>query len=387
MWSAYNPQSPMTLPPTNRNDRRGASAVLGVRALNRALLARQMLLARRRLPVTDALEALVGMQAQEPQAPYIGLWSRLDGFEPGELSELITSGEAARGSLFRATLHLVTPRDWASLRPLCTPMLERSFGSSPFSKALTEIDLGEVVLLGRKLVAERPRTRAELGRLLAKRFPGDATALAHAVTYLEPLVQVPPRGVWRRGGQARWTTDEAWLVRLPAPCLSLEDLILRYLRAFGPATIQDIRAWSGLTQLRVVIDALRGRLATFQDEQGRELFDLLDGPLPHPEMSVPVRFLPPFDNAILSHADRARIVAPEDRRRVSADRLMRTILIDGFVAGSWRLGGDALRVTPFRPLNVAERHAVQEEGLRLLGFLAPDVSPREIQIAAPDARS
>ena len=292
-----------------------------------------------------------------------------------------------RGSLFRATLHLVTARDWASLRPLCTPVLERSFGSSPFSKALTDIDLGEVVLLGRKLVAERPRTRAELGRLLAKKFPGDATALAHAVTYLEPLVQVPPRGVWRRGGQARWTTDEAWLARLPAPRLSLEDLILRYLRAFGPATMQDIRAWSGLTQLRVVIDALRGRLATFRDQEGRELFDVPDGPLPHPEMPVPVRFLPPFDNAILSHADRARIVAPDDRRRVSADRLMRTFLIDGFVAGSWRIGDDALRVTPFRSLNVTERQAVQEEGGRLLGFVAPEVSPGEIQIAAPDARS
>jgi hypothetical protein len=335
--------------------------------------------------VKDALEALVGMQAQEPHAPYIGLWSRLEEFEPDELSELIASGEAVRGPLFRATLHLVTAPDWASLRPLCAPVLERAFGSSPFSKALTEIDLGEVVLLGRSLVAEHPRTRAELGRLLAKELGGDPTALAQAVTYLGPVVQVPPRGVWRRGGQARWTTDGAWLERLPTPTLSLDDLILRYLSAFGPATIRDIAAWSGLTRLRGVIDALRGRLTTFEDEQGRELFDLPDRSLPDPETPVPVRFLPPFDNAILSHADRTRIIAPEYRGRVSADRLMRTVLIDGFVAGGWRLGDDALRVTPFRPWKVTERAEVQAEGERLLSFVAPEESPRDVQIAAPEA--
>ena len=370
-------------PHTNR--KRGP--VLGRRALNRALLARQMLLIRRRVPVGEAIEALVGMQAQEPQAPYVGLWSRLEGFEPQALSELLETRGAVRGSLFRATLHLLTARDWRSLRPLIAPVLARGFSSSPFSRALGETDLEEVLALGRKLLAERPRTRAELGPLLAEKFSADPTSLAYAVSYLEPLVQVPPRGLWRRGGQARWITDQEWLGQGLAPDLSLQRLILRYLGAFGPATIQDIQAWSGLTQLRVVIDALRGRLASFEDERGRELFDLPDAPLPDPEAPVPVRFLPPFDNAILAHADRARIIAPEDRDRVSAERLMRTFLVDGFVAGSWRTDGAVLRIMPFRALSAADRLAVKEEGRRLLAFVAPDASAPEVQLGAPDARS
>ncbi|MGN6167697.1 MAG: winged helix DNA-binding domain-containing protein [Solirubrobacteraceae bacterium] len=377
----------MTCAHAGGKSRRGSTAVLSHRALNRALLARQMLLGRRRVPVVQALEVLVGMQAQEPLAPYVGLWSRLEGFEPHELSELIANGDAVRGSLFRATLHLVTARDWASLRPLLAPVLARSFASSPFRRALTEVDLAEVLALGRKLLAERPRTRAELGPLLAEEFRADPVSMAYAVSYLEPLVQVPPRGLWRRGGQARWTTDEAWLVRRPDPRLSLQDLILRYLGAFGPATIQDIQAWSGLTQLRGVIEGLRERLGRFEDEQGRELFDRPQGPLPDPGIPVPVRFLPPFDNAILAHADRTRIIGPEHRDRVSSDRLMRTFLVDGFVAGSWRLDGAALQVKPFRTLSATDRGAVQEEGRRLLTFVAPEAPAPEVQLAAPDARS
>jgi hypothetical protein len=379
---------PLTRARTNRKaPRRSRPEVLSRRALNRALLERQMLLDRRRVPVGEALQALVGMQAQEPQAPYLGLWSRLEGFEPEELSELIASGEAVRGSLFRATLHLVTARDWAAVRPLVAPVLARSFNSSPFSGALTGVDIAEVLALGRKLLAERPRTRAELGPLLAREFPADPTSLAYAVSYLEPLVQVPPRGLWRRGGQARWAAEEAWLIRRAAPRLSVEDLILRYLGAFGPASIQDIRAWSGLTQLRGVIDALRDRLRSFEDEQGRELFDLAGGPLPDPEIPVPPRFLAPFDNAILSHADRARIIAVADRDRVSADRLMRTFLVDGFVAGSWRLEKAGLHIEPFRALDATDRQAVEEEGRRLLAFVAPEAPSREVQLVASDARS
>ena len=372
---------------TNRKPRRSPGTVLGRRSLNRALLARQMLLNRRRVPVGEALEALVGMQAQEPQAPYVGLWSRVEGFEPEELSQLIDARGAVRGSLFRATLHLVTANDWRSLRPLIAPVLARGLRSSPFSRALTDIDLPEVLALGRKLLAERPRTRAELGPLLAEQFSVDPTSLAYAVSYLEPLVQVPPRGLWRRGGQARWTTDQEWLGPARASDLSLQGLILRYLAAFGPATIQDIQAWSGLAQLRAVANALRGRLASFEDEQGRELFDLPDSPLPDPEVPVPVRFLPPFDNAILAHADRARIIAPADRDRVWADRLMRTFLVDGFVAGTWQLDAAVLRVKPFRALSASDRRAVKEEARRLLAFVAPDASAPEVQLGAPGARS
>jgi hypothetical protein len=360
---------------------------LGRRALNRALLARQMLLDRRGLRIDDALEALIGMQAQEPQAPYVGLWSRLRDFDPDELSELVATGGAVRGSLMRATLHLVTARDWISLRPLIAPVLARSFSSSPFSKALGHIDLGEVLALGRNLLAQRPHTRAELGPLLAKSFRADPASLAYAVSYLEPVVQVPPRGLWRRSGQACWTTDEAWLGRRRGAGLSVDDLVLRYLAAFGPATVQDVQAWSGLTQLRPVTDSLRSRLRGFEDEQGRELLDTLDGPLPDPGIAVAPRFLPPFDNAILAHADRARIIAPEDRDRVSGDRLMRTFLVDGFVAGTWQLDAGSLQVRPFRALSATDRSAVEEEAWRLLAFVALEGAGREVQIAAPDAQS
>lgn len=371
----------------NRKARRGSRAVLDHRALNRALLARQTLLARRRLPVGEALEALVGMQAQEPQAPYVGLWSRLDGFDPEDLSELVATGAAVRGPLMRATLHLVTARDWTSVRPLIAPVLARGLRSSPFGKALTDVDLRDVLALGRQLLAEQPRTRAELGPLLAEAFPADPTSLAYAVSYLEPIVQVPPRGLWRRGGPARWTTAQAWLVGCAGGAVSVEDLILRYLAAFGPATVQDIQAWSGLTQLRPMIAPLRARLRSFEDEQGRELLDVLDGPLPDPEIPVPPRFLPPFDNAILSHADRDRIIAVEDRERVSRDRLMRTFLVDGFVAGTWQLDAAILQIRPFRALGAADRRAVEEEAERLAAFVAPEASAPAVHVADSELRT
>jgi hypothetical protein len=371
----------VTLANTNRKPRRVVRhVVLSRRALNRALLARQMLLRRGRMGVSEALEALLGMQAQEPQAPYVGLWSRLEGFDPDELCELVATGDAVRGSLMRATLHLVTARDWASLRPLIAPVLARSFSSSPFSKELENVDLAEVLALGRALLAQRPRTRAELGPLLAGEFRADPTSLAYAVSYLEPIVQVPPRGLWRRSGQARWTTAKAWLQRCHEARLSLQELIIRYLAAFGPATIQDIQAWSGLTGLRAVIDPVRDRVRSCADEQGRELLDVADGALPDPEIPASPRFLPPFDNAILSHSDRARIIAPEDRRRVSGDRLMRTFLVDGFVAGTWQLDAARLSVRPFRKLSVANRGAVEEEAMRLLAFVAPEASVPDVHI-------
>jgi hypothetical protein len=359
------------LPPVHTNP-----VVLGRRALNRALLARQMLLARRRLSVSEALEALVGMQAQEPQAPYVGLWSRLEQFDPHALSELIATGGAVRGALMRATLHLVTARDWNRLRPLVDPVLARGFRASPFGKATADIDLDELLSLGRKILDEQPRTRAELGPLLAARFPADPTSLAYAVSYLEPIVQVPPRGLWRRGGQARWTAAPA---RDSADGFGVEQLIWRYLGAFGPSTVQDAQAWSGLTQLASVFEGHRDRLRSFQDEQGRELFDLRDGPRPDPDAAAPPRFLAPFDNAILAHADRGRI------ELVNRDRLMRTFLVDGFVAGTWQLEGATLQIRPFRALREADRRAVQEEAGRLLAFTLPEASAPDIRMGPPDA--
>lgn len=349
--------------------------------LNRALLARQLLLRRHQLPVIDTIERLVGMQAQEPQAPYLGLWSRLENFVPEELSDLIASRGAIRGGLMRSTIHLVTARDWTRLRPLMSPVLARSFKGTAFSRAIAEVDLDELLARGRELLASKPRTRAELGPLLAEHWPEvDPTSLAYAVSYLEPIVQVPPRGLWQASGQARWTTAAAWLDQKLGDEAAADAVIIRYLSAFGPATVQDIQAWSGLSGLRPIAERLRDQLRAFEDERGRELLDVPDGPLPDPHTPAPVRFLAPFDNAILAHADRTRIVSAADRENLSRDRLMRTFLVDGFVAGTWQIDGGTIHVRPFRTLRAAEERAVEREAERLLGFMLRDPSAAELRI-------
>ncbi len=365
-----------------------AREVLGLRALNRALLERQMLLERHDLAVADAIEHLVGMQAQEPQAPYIGLWTRLADFAPHELSDLIANRGAVRGGLMRATIHLVTASDWAWLRPLTSPVLARNFAGSQFSKAIAEVDLEQLLKHGRELLAEKPLSRAELAPLLAAEWPGvDQTSLAYAVSYLEPIVQVPPRGLWRQSGQARWTTAAVWLDGALDGALdgqpAVEDLVFRYLAAFGPATVKDIQAWSGLTRLNEVADRLRDRLRIFHDEHGSELLDVPDGPLPDQDAPAAPRFLAPFDNAILSHAERSRIIAPEHRVAVSGDRLLRTFLVDGFVAGTWRFDGGTLHVHPVRPMAEADLDAVLEEAERLVAFIAPEGGAADVRAHRP----
>jgi winged helix DNA-binding protein len=337
-------------------------------------------LRREQLLAEQAIERLVGMQAQVPTDPYVGLWTRLEGFEPAALSRLITERRAVRSSLLRTTLHLVTADDCLAIRPLLQQAHERAFITAmPFGRRVAGMDLDEVLATGRALLEERPRTLAELRRLLGGQWPErDAASLAYTIRYLLPLVQIPPRGVWGARGQPVWTTVEAWLGKPLSNHLTLDILVLRYLAAFGPASVADVQAWSWLTGVRDVIERLRPHLRTFRHESGRELFDLPDAPRPDPDTPARVRFLPEFDNVLLSHADRTRIVGDEDRRRFGVIATRRTYgaaLVDGRVGAMWRpereKGKVALQVLSLRPLTKGELTDLLEEGAALLGFLAP----------------
>jgi hypothetical protein len=349
--------------------------MLTQRALNRALLARQFLLQRRRLPAMAAIEHLVGLQAQAPLAPYVGLWTRLAGFEPGELSDAMLERRAVRMSLMRATIHLVSADDALVLRPLIQPVLERGFRGSPFGRAVAGRDMTDVIAAGRELVEASPRTSPEIARVLSERFPDVPTdSLAYVVSYLVPLVHVPPRGVWGRTGPVARTSLEAWLGRPLASSPSIDQLVLRYLAAFGPATVQDVRAWSGLTGLDATVDRLRPRLVTFRDERGKELFDLPDAPRPEPETPAPPRFLPEYDNVLIGHADRSRII-PAGRAiplLPGNGAKTGTVLLDGMFGGTWRVtqedGEASLTIEPFEPVARSVRIGLEEEGHRLLAF-------------------
>ena len=364
-------------------------AVLDNRALNRALLERQWLLHRVSRSAADTIEHLVGMQAQVPTSPYYGLWSRLTDFAPAELAQLIADRQAVRLALMRSTIHLVTARDCLLLRPALQSFIERNLHTgTPFGRQIVGMDIAALVAAGRAILEARPRTMVQLGALLHEQWPErDAMSMAYAMRDLVPLVQVPPRGLWGASGQTTLTTAEAWLNQaMPAPCPS-DAVLRRYLAAFGPASVADFQAWSGLQAQRVVFERLRPQLRTFRSERGAELFDVPDAPLPPPDTPAPVRFLPDYDNALLAHADRGRVVQARHARQVFSRIGSQTFLVDGFVAGTWKMskmskmrrGIATLVISPFEPLSDSDATALGEEAAQLLRFAAPDASQHTIE--------
>jgi hypothetical protein len=293
-----------------------------------------------------------------------------------------------RIALMRSTIHLVTAADCLALRPLLQPVIERSMQGN-FGRNLVGLDRAELVAAGRAAVEAAPLTFAALGRALAERWPErDPASLAQGIRAGVPLVQVPPRGVWGASGPAAHTSAESWLGR-PLEAMPLDDLVLRYLGAFGPATVRDAQTWSGLTRLGAVFDRLRPRLRTFRDPHGAELFDLPDAPRPDAAVPAPVRFLYDFDNLLLSHDDRSRVIAPAYfEQGFTADGPMPSIvLVDGFTAGTWKAvirsrQAATLTVQPFARLAPPIRDEVVAEGTRLLAFLAP-AAAHDVQIMAP----
>ena len=363
--------------------------VLSLRALNRTLLERQLLARRASLAVLEAVERLVAVQGQEPNWPYVGLWTRLDDFRHDDLTSLLHDRSVVRGPLLRSTQHLVSAEDFLWLRPLVQPILDRTLRSAYFARATAGIDLAELAEAGRKQLAGRTLARPQLGRLLAEHFPGRVGGVLAAAAQLQvPLVHPPPGGTWGgwgNRGAVPCALAEEWIGRPIAASPRVETMIVRYLAAFGPAGVKDVQTWSGLTRLRGVVDDLRPRLGVFRDERGKELFDLPDAPLADPDLPVPVRFLPAFDNLLLGHADRTRVISDEDRKRVMPGGAMvrPTFLVGGFVRGVWSLEGSTLLVSPFRPLSKAETAALTEEAERLLAFVAADADSRDVRFARP----
>jgi hypothetical protein len=350
--------------------------LLSLRALNRATLARQLLLERSPMGAFDAIEHLVGMQAQAPFAPYYGLWSRLDGFTGEELSGLLTERKAVRVVLMRGTIHLVTAQDCRQLRPLLQPMLERALSmNTTYRKDLDGVDLPAVADHAKHILHAEPLTPGELGARLAERWPEcPPGTLATAARSLLPLVQVPPRALWQRSGQVKLTTATTWLGRPRGKPLTVDKLVLRYLAAFGPASAADVQTWSGLTRLGEVLERLSPRLRVFKTERGQALYDLPDAPRPDPNTPAPVRLVAPFDNILLSHADRTRVISDEHRKKLFSGKngvFPGTVLVDGFVAGMWELVGKgpstSIRVQPYVRLRDNVLDELTTEGNRLLG--------------------
>ncbi len=287
------------------------------------------------------IEHLVGMQAQNPLDPYFGLWARLEKFDSATLAGMATNREVVRGSFMRGTIHLFTADDAMAVHPLTRTVLERVFRSTPFYKDLAGADVDAVLTTARSLLDRGPMTRAALARELGNVFPGyPPGSLAQAATYLTPVVQIPPRGVWGSTAAATWTPIDTFLDKQYGEGTRIEELVVRYLAAFGPAAVKDMRVWSGLTGLKEVFDRLRPDLRVYRDESGAELFDLADMELPDPETPVPPRLLPEYDNVLLGHSDRSRFFTGD---AVPAG-WVGNVLVDGVFGGSWKRENSVLHL-------------------------------------------
>lgn len=366
-----------------------APDTLTTRQLNRATLARQLLLEREEISVLDAVERLCGLQAQEPGPPFLALWSRVAEFRDAELRQALHERAVVRATMMRGTLHLAGAADYAAFRAPLQPVLSRAMTGALRERA-EGLEPEAVLAVARTLLEERARTFDELRTLLQEAFPKvDHRALGYAVRMLLPLVMVPTDDRWAFPRVADFTLAERWLERSLSAEEAPEELVLRYLAAFGPASAADVQTWSGLQGIKAVLDDLRPRLTVFADERGRELFDLPEAPRPAADTPAPPRLLPEFDTLLLAHADRARVIAEEHRPAVVTKnlRVRATFLIDGFVGGTWEIKrtrrGATLTIAPFASLSKREAAALRVEAESLLGFTDPGASALEVVVAAP----
>jgi hypothetical protein len=347
--------------------------VLTRRVLNRTLLQRQHLLARTSMPILAMVEHLLGLQAQDPLPPYLSLRARIAGFDPLELSGHLERREAVRLMLMRGTVHLVSPADALGLRPLVQGVLDQVTRNSAVSREAGHLPRAELAAAGRTVLAGGPLTVTDLGVALAAQFPGvPPTALASSVREMLPLVQLPPRGLWRRSGGVVYDRLESWVGATLSPDPDFGQVARRYLRAFGPARPADLTTWSGVTGMKAVIDALGDELVTYRDEDGRVLFDLDGLPLADADTPAPVRLLGKYDNLWLSHAGRDRVTGAEQRSRWMGPNggTGNTIFVDGQLAGLWTQVGDRIEVELFGRLSRAQQDELDAEVAEVEAFLA-----------------
>ena len=365
--------------------------VVTQRQLNRTTLERQFLLERTGRDPVDVVHHLVGLQAQEPPDPYLAMWSRLEAFDPHGFGARLTDRTFVRIVVMRGTIHLVTGDDCRFLRPLVQPVLDRELRIHQEYKAdLAAMDLEPVLAFARPLLAETPLPGSKLRAAIAERFPDlNAGAAAYACRNHLALVQVPPRGVWGQTLQVTNTPAEAWLGRPLRSDATVDELVLRYLAAFGPASPADATAWSGLTGMRAVFDRLGPQLRRYRNEAGKVLFDLADAELADPGIPAPVRFLPEYDNVLLSHRDRTRFFPEAASTAFDDARFFKgTALHDGLVVATWWIERDqphtasVLHVTPTVSLDRAARRDVESEAERMLAFREPGIDRRTVEGSA-----
>ncbi len=346
-----------------------------------------MLLEREALPATAGIERLVGLQAQAQAAPFVGLWTRLRDFRRDDLAGAITARTAIKATTMRATLHLVSAADYPWLRATIQPALEKASGSIAKSRGV-ELEIEAILGEARRLIREKPRTFAEITAHFEALMPDtDIGSIRYTIRTQLPLVQVPTAGGWSYPGNPQFTLADGRLSGSVDAAADLPRLIRRYLAAFGPARVTDMQTWSGLDKLKSAFDALKKELVAYKDEQGVDLFDLPEMTLPSEDTPAPERLLPEFDNLLLAHSNRTRVVADTYRKGVYLPglRVASTLLVDGFVRGAWKIerkkAAAALAITPFETLTGANRAALSEEGERLLRFVEPDAATFEVRFA------
>lgn len=354
--------------------------VLSDRDLNRATLARQLLLVREKTTVPKAVERILALQAQVPRPPHVGLWSRLEQFEREQLLSAIRTRTLVRGTMMRGTLHIMTARDFVAFRPSLQPSLTAGMASIVGKGPIPALDT--LITAGRSAFGRTSRPFADVRAALQSRFPGAHERLmGYAVRMQVPLVQVPDeKERWGFPADADFALAERWLKTKLGAGAGLGPLILRYLAAFGPATSADIQAFLGIRGVAEILAPIREKLLTFEDPRGRELFDLPKAPRPDADTPAPVRFLPEYDSLILAHADRSRIVDEAHRKALVTKNLIvpATYLIDGRIHGTWKIerkkATASLKMTPFIPTPKSAKNAVHAEGDALLRFVEPDAT-------------